>query len=85
MPIETREIVIRAEVVGRGAALEAGNKSPDLTCIGQVVAGDTLPNLCRAVCGEPSTFVQVARTNRLDPLGSLAPGAHLMFPPLRMN
>jgi hypothetical protein len=56
--------------------------SPDLTHRRTVLAGDTLPLLCREIYGSAAHYLWVARQNQLDDFRRLAPGQELAFPPL---
>jgi hypothetical protein len=79
------DVTFKATMSTEEAALEAGRKSPDLTRVRQLVAGETLPGLCCSVYGEVNTFVQVARVNRMDRLRDIDVGTFLRFPPLRKS
>ena len=46
-----------------------------------VVAGDTLPLLCREIYGSPSHYLRVAQVNGLDDFRDLTAGQALIFPP----
>ncbi len=61
---------------------EAALSSPDLTHRRTVVAGDTLPLLCRQIYGDAAHYLRVAAFNRLDSFRRLEPGRELIFPPL---
>jgi hypothetical protein len=63
------------------AAAELKLSSPDLTHRRVVVAGDTLPLLCRDIYGSPVHYLRVAQVNGLDDFRSLVPGQELIFPP----
>jgi hypothetical protein len=56
--------------------------SPDLSQSRVVKAGDTLPLLCKAIYGDASQYLFVARQNELDDFRNLTPGQSLRFPPL---
>jgi hypothetical protein len=58
-------------------------RSPDLTHIRTVRAGDRLPLMCFDVYGDPRHYLDVARVNGLADFRALAPGRQLIFPPLR--
>lgn len=55
--------------------------SPDLTHRRTVVAGDTLPLLCRDIYGSSEHYLRVAEVNGLDDFRALSPGQELIFPP----
>lgn len=59
-----------------------GNRSPDLTHLVVVKAGDTLPLLCERIYRDPLYHLEVARINGLTLLRQLEPGMSLRFPPL---
>ena len=55
--------------------------SPDVSHSRLVVAGDTLPLLCREIYGSASHYLRVAEVNGLDDFRVLTPGTALIFPP----
>lgn len=57
-------------------------KSPDLTHLRLVNAGDTLPMMCYRIYGDPRYYLEVASVNGLDQFRKLEPGMELLFPPL---
>jgi nucleoid-associated protein YgaU len=60
----------------------AQDESPDLTHIRLVKAGDTLPEMCFNIYGDPRYYLDVARQNRLDNFRKLEPGTRIFFPPI---
>jgi hypothetical protein len=64
---------------------KAQDKSPDLTHVRRVKAGDTLPLLCFAIYGDPFLYVQVADANGIADFRNLIPGTQIVFPPLEKN
>lgn len=60
-------------------------RSPDLTQVRTVLAGDRLPQMCFEVYGDPRHYLDVARINALSDFRALAPGQQLVFPPLSRN
>lgn len=64
-------------------AREANNKSPDLTHIITVKEGDTLPNLCYNMYGDPSYYLEVASFNKLLDFRDLIPGTKIYLPPIQ--
>jgi nucleoid-associated protein YgaU len=48
-----------------------------------VKSGDTLPNLCKEVYGDPGQFMMVAKYNRIINIRNLTPGQKIIFPPLK--
>jgi nucleoid-associated protein YgaU len=61
---------------------EENKKSPDVTHIRKVTAGDTLPLLTNDIYGDPSYYLQVARVNGLVNFRRLATNTDLRFPPI---
>jgi hypothetical protein len=58
------------------------DRSPDLTRVRLVKAGDTLPGLCDRFYGDPNYYLEVAKANRIDNFRRLIPGSKIFFPPL---
>jgi hypothetical protein len=56
--------------------------SPDLSHMRLIKEGDTLPNLCRDIYGDPSLYLEVAKANNLRRFRKLKPGQKIIFPPL---
>lgn len=77
---------VTLEFVGFTSAAEEvkkkGNRSPDLTHLVVVKAGDTLPLLCERIYRDPLYHLEVARINGLTQVRQLEPGMSLRFPPL---
>ena len=63
------------------AAIE-NKKSPDLTHVRTVIAGDTLALLCYREYGDSKYYYQVAQYNGLADFKTLTPGTKLIFPPI---
>jgi hypothetical protein len=63
-------------------AKESQPRSPDLTHLVTVRAGDTLPLLCEQIYRDPAYYLEVARINGLTAFRQLEPGLTLRFPPL---
>jgi hypothetical protein len=61
----------------------AQDESPDLTHIRLVKAGDTLPEMCFNIYGDPRYYLEVADKNRLDNFRKLEPGTRIFFPPIQ--
>lgn len=62
---------------------KTGNKrSPDMTHLVTVTAGDTLPLLCHKIYGDSGYYAKVAAFNGLASFRDVAPGTQLLFPPL---
>jgi Contractile injection system tube protein len=62
---------------------QARDRSPDLTHLRVVKAGDNLPAMCFRIYGDPRYYLEVARANRLDNFRTLEPGSRICFPPLK--
>lgn len=60
----------------------AQDRSPDLTHLRIVKAGDNLPSMCFAIYGDPRLYLEVADANGIDDFRELVPGTRLFFPPL---
>ncbi len=56
--------------------------SPDLTHRRTVLAGDTLPAMCREIYGSSKYYIRVARYNKIDNIREITPGMQIHFPPL---
>jgi len=61
---------------------KAKDKSPDLTHVRLMKAGDSLPKLCQEIYGNPRLYVAIAQFNGFDDFRSIAPGTRILFPPL---
>lgn len=57
-------------------------KSPDIARSRIVVAGDSLPSLCREVYGSENYHLEIARYNRIDHPREIQEGMEIQFPPL---
>lgn len=83
-------VVLRAKVTlefvqyqsNQEIALKSDKRSPDLTHLVEVKAGDTLPLLCYQIYQDCSYYTQVARINNLTNFRDLELGTKLQFPPL---
>jgi hypothetical protein len=58
------------------------DRSPDLTHVRVVKAGENLPMLCYRIYGDPGYYLEVARANGIDDFRDIAPGTRIIFPPL---
>jgi nucleoid-associated protein YgaU len=63
-------------------AAKENRKSPDLTHLRKVKAGDTLPLMCYRIYGDPKYYLKVAEINGLGNFRFLKPGTALLFPPI---
>lgn len=57
-------------------------KSPDLSRVVTVKAGDTIPALCQEYYDDPSYCMDIAKVNNLVNFRNVKPGTQLLFPPL---
>lgn len=57
-------------------------KSPDLTHLRVIKAGDSLPMLCGQIYGNPRLYLRVALANGIDDFRNIPPGTRVFFPPL---
>lgn len=62
---------------------QEGKKSPDITHVRIVKAGDTLPMLCYQVYEDPAYYIVVAKVNKLFNFRYLEPGTKIFFPPVK--
>lgn len=63
-------------------AAKEDKKSPDLTHVRKVKAGDTLPLMCYQIYGDPKYYLSVAQANYLHSFRALTPGMDIVFPPI---
>ncbi|MBW7956870.1 MAG: LysM peptidoglycan-binding domain-containing protein [Deltaproteobacteria bacterium] len=63
-------------------ALWEDRKSPDLTHLRRVSAGDTLPLMCYRIYGDPKYYMDVAKANGIENFRLLPPGMEIAFPPI---
>ena len=78
----TAKVTFKSSIEEEKRAAKENKQSPDLTQSRRVKRGDTLPNLCYEIYGDPSYFQQVAARNGLSNFRCLKPGTTLTFPPL---
>ena len=76
------KVTFKSSIEEEKRAAKEDRQSPDLTHVRLVKLGDTLPQLCFKVYGDPSYYLQVADANQLTNFRDLVPGARLVFPPL---
>ena len=72
----------RSSIEEQKRAARENKSSPDLTHVRRVKRGDTLPQLCYRIYGDPGYYIQVAEFNALENFRALRPGSDLTFPPL---
>jgi len=63
-------------------ANSAGNQSPDMTHLVNVVAGQNLPQISQQIYNSPLYTVQLAQFNGMNKFRQLQPGQVLTVPPL---
>lgn len=76
------KVTFKSSIEEQKRAAKEDKKSPDLTRIRKVKRGDTLPQLCYEIYGDPKYYLQVAAANGLSNFRQLDPGADLRFPPI---
>jgi hypothetical protein len=76
------KVTFKSSIEEEKRAAKEDKKSADLTQARMVKLGDTLPQLCFAVYGDPSYYLQVAAVNGLANFRLLMPGVTLRFPPI---
>lgn len=76
------EMKLISDISVKDLQKKENKKSPDLTHSRVVIAGDTLPLLCKEVYGSSAHYLWVADVNQLDEIRQLTPGQRLSFPPL---
>jgi hypothetical protein len=76
------KVKLQGTVEEEKRARKEDRRSPDLTHIRQVKAGDTLPLLCHRIYGDSRYYLQVAAVNNLGNFRKLTPGMQLVFPPV---
>jgi len=78
----TAKVTFKSSIEEEKRAAKEAKKSPDLTHVRKVKAGDTLPQLCFEIYGDPKYYLQVAGANELTNFRQLTPGMDLLFPPI---
>lgn len=63
------------------AVLEAGAAGAGTARVEEPLAGETLPQMCQRIYGDPGYAAGIAHINGLSSLGKLPKGAKLTFPP----
>lgn len=66
---------------GKRTAKE-NRRSPDLTHVRTVKAGDTLPLMCHRIYGHSKYYLKVAEANGIGNFRNLTPGMVISFPPI---
>lgn len=76
------KVTFKSSIEEEKRAAKEDRKSPDLTQVRKVKQGDTLPQLCFQIYGDPSYYLQVADANELTNFRRLTSGMDLVFPPI---
>jgi hypothetical protein len=76
------KVTFKSSIEEEKRAAKEDKQSPDLTQVRMVKLGDTLPQLCFEIYGDPRYYLQVAAVNGLANFRRLLPGATLRFPPI---
>ncbi len=76
------KVKFKSSIEEQKRAAKEDKKSPDLTHARKVKLGDTLPQLCFTIYGDPKYYLQVAAVNGLGNFRQLSPGMNLRFPPI---
>jgi hypothetical protein len=74
------KVTFKSSIEEQKRAAKEDKKSPDLTHVRKVKRGDTLPQLCFEIYGDPKYYLQVADVNELTSFRQLVPGEELRFP-----
>lgn len=77
----TCKVTIRELIEEEVRVLGENNQSPDLTHFRIVKKGDTLPQMCYKIYGDPKYYLQVASVNNLTNFRNLIVGKEVFFPP----
>jgi len=76
------KVTFKSSIEEEKRAAKEDKKSADLTHVRKVKRGDTLPQLCYEIYGDPQYYLQVAAANSLTNFRQLKPGMGLLFPPI---
>jgi hypothetical protein len=76
------KVTFKSSIEEEKRAAKEDKQSADLTHVRKVKRGDTLPQLCYQVYGDPTYYLQVAAVNSLTNFRQLKPGMDLVFPPI---
>ncbi len=76
------KVKFKSSIEEQKRAAKEDKKSPDLTHVRKVKLGDTLPQLCFDIYGDPKYYLDVAAVNQLGNFRQLSPGDNLKFPPI---
>lgn len=76
------KVTFKSSIEEEKRAAKEDKQSADLTHVRKVMRGDTLPQLCYEIYGDPKYYLQVAAANFLTDFRQLKPGTNLLFPPI---
>lgn len=76
------DVTFQTSDSAEASAKKAKRKSPDITHIRNIKAGDRLPNMCDEIYDGTNYYIQIAKHNKLNHLRRLKPGTQISFPPL---
>ena len=76
------KVTFKSSIEEEKRAAKEDKKSADLTHVRKVKKGDTLPQLCYQIYGDPRYYLQVAAANSLTNFRQLKTGMDLLFPPI---
>jgi Contractile injection system tube protein len=76
----TAKVNFKSSIEEEKRAAKENKQSPDLTQVRIIKLGDTLPQLCAKIYGDPRYYLQVADRNGLSNFRDLRPGMTLRFP-----
>ncbi len=62
---------------------EENDRSPDVTRVRIVKAGDTFPLLVAGIYNDPTYYIKVAQANKLVNFRNIKPGQRIFFPPIK--
>ena len=81
----TGKVTFKSSIEEQKRAAKENKSSPDLSHSRTVRQGDSLPQMCFLVYGDPRYYLQVAQINKLGNFRDLQTGAQLIFPPLNKS
>jgi hypothetical protein len=76
------KVKFKSSIEEEKRAAKEDKKSADLTHVRKVKLGETLPELCFEIYGDPKYYLEVAAVNGLGNFRQLRPGMNLTFPPI---
>ncbi len=79
------KVTFKSSIEEEKRAAKEDKQSPDLTHVRRVKLGDTLPQLCFEIYGDPKYYIPVARENALTNFRRLTPGEQLVFPAIEKS